>query len=241
MHCQCAPAVSSLWRCETSGSQRFPRCLGSGSVGPVLPCLEACVPSRCPCDSGTLECCLDDPPLAQEVSWRLMGQLGATWVPVALAGDGVVGAWEEIEKADRSGEEVGSGAPGGGQGEGLERGCPALSAQLQAPSGTAACPPRTHPRVCPLAHFTLHRYSAGCSPTKMPPSHGGGSYPVSSRQSWVTWTGDLAAPGPGTSCGPSQTLPCVPSSTGRVRARPGLIQVCPSVSQPHPRDLQGRA
>lgn len=36
-------------------------------------------------------------------------------------------------------------------------------------------------------------------------------------------------------CGPSQVLPCIPSSAGRVRAHsPGLFQtsVCPSVSQP---------
>lgn len=80
---------------------------------------------------------------------------------------GVEGSWrrwgwwvlgEEIEKADREWEEVGPGAPGRGDKERGWNGCPGLSAQLQA-LRTAACPPRTHPRVC------LHWHTSPCTGT----------------------------------------------------------------------------
>ena len=74
-----------------------------------------------------------------------------------LAEMGVVGARGGDREGRQEWEEVGSGAPGRGDKERGWNGCPGLSAQLQA-LRTAACPPRTHPRVCPLAHFTLHRY-----------------------------------------------------------------------------------
>lgn len=138
---------------------------------------------------------------------------------------------EEIEKADRSGRKWAQGPRGGGTRRGAGTGVPA-SQHSSRPSGRQPALPG---HILVFAHWHSSPCTGTCwlPPTKMPPSYGRGSYPVSRAGGPVTWTGDLAAPGPGTSCGPSQTLPCIPSSTGRVRAHsPGLIQVCPSVSQP---------
>lgn len=107
-----------------------------------------------------------------------------------------------------------------GPGRDKERGwngCPGLSAQLR-PSGRQPALPGhilvfAHWHTSPCTRYLL------APPTKMPPSHGGGSYPVSRAGGPVTWTGDLAAPGPGTSCRPSERrCPAFPAPTGGSRA-----------------------
>lgn len=80
---------------------------------------------------------------------------------------GVVGARGGDREGRQEWEEVGSGAPGRGDKERGWNGCPGFSAQLQA-LRTAACPPRTRPRVCPLALFTRHRYLLAAPPQDAP-------------------------------------------------------------------------
>ena len=215
-----------------------PRVLGSarrvGATSRPAGLSRPCVPSRT-CDSIRVPPRGPTSGLRRLPEW--LGQpspgRGNTRVWKGLLAEmGVVGAPGGAREGRQQWEEVDSGAPGrGGQGEGLERVSGPLSA---APGPQDGSLPSQDTSLC-LPTSTLHPAPglAGFSPLRCP-------HPTEVAHTLCPAPGVLSCRQgtrqlPGTACGPSQTLPRVPSSTGRVRAHsPGLIQtpLCPSVSQP---------